>query len=80
MGGMACRCRTALSEERQWQATDRSRAYVANLLPAALVQPDRSGVQEALYDSARLRHFAGIDLGREAVPAAVRHLLEQHKF
>lgn len=39
--------------------------------------------EEALYDSASLRRFAGIDLGREAVPDATtllkfRHLLEQH--
>jgi IS5 family transposase len=38
-----------------------------------------------LYDSASLRRFAGIDLGREAVPASTRllrfrHLLEQHKL
>jgi len=41
--------------------------------------------EEALYDSASLRRFAGIDLGREAVPDATtmlkfRHLLEQHKL
>jgi IS5 family transposase len=40
---------------------------------------------EALYDSASLRRFAGIDLGREPVPAATtllkfRHLLEKHKL
>lgn len=41
--------------------------------------------EEALYDSASLRRFAGIDLGREAVPDATsllrfRHLLEQHQL
>jgi IS5 family transposase len=41
--------------------------------------------EEALYDSASLRRFAGIDLGCEAVPDATtmlkfRHLLEQHKL
>ena len=41
--------------------------------------------EEALYDSASLRHFAGIDLGCEAVPDATtmlkfRRLLEQHKL
>jgi transposase, IS5 family len=41
--------------------------------------------EEALYDSASLRRFAGIDLGREAVPDAssllrFRHFLEQHKL
>ncbi len=39
--------------------------------------------EEALYDSAALRAFAGIDLGREPVPDATtilkfRHLLEKH--
>jgi transposase, IS5 family len=39
--------------------------------------------EEALYDSAALRAFAGIDLGRETVPDATtilkfRHLLERH--
>ncbi|MCX7901001.1 MAG: IS5 family transposase [Burkholderiaceae bacterium] len=39
--------------------------------------------EEALYDSAALRAFAGIDLGREPVPDATtilkfRHLLERH--
>ncbi|MFZ3287570.1 MAG: IS5 family transposase [Telluria sp.] len=41
--------------------------------------------EEALYDSASLRRFAGIDLGCEAVPDATtllkfRHLLEEHKL
>jgi IS5 family transposase len=41
--------------------------------------------EKALYDSAGMRRFAGIDLGREAVPDAMsllrfRHLLEQHKL
>jgi IS5 family transposase len=41
--------------------------------------------EEALYDSASLRRFAGIDLGREPVPDATsllrfRHLLEQHQL
>lgn len=40
-------------------------------------------VEEALYDSPLLREFAGIDLGREAVPdettvCKFRHLLEEH--
>jgi len=40
-------------------------------------------VEEALYDSATLRHFAGIDLGSEPVPdettvCKFRHLLEEH--
>ncbi len=41
------------------------------------------GVEEALYDSAGMRQFVGIDLGREPVPEEItvckfRHLLEQH--
>lgn len=42
-------------------------------------------VEEALYDSAVLRQFAGIDLGREPVPdettvCKFRHLLEEHNL
>jgi IS5 family transposase len=42
-------------------------------------------VEEALYDSASLRQFAGIDLGGEPVPdettvCKFRHLLEEHHF
>jgi transposase, IS5 family len=42
-------------------------------------------VEEALYDSAALRQFAGIDLGAEPVPdettvCKFRHLLEEHNL
>jgi IS5 family transposase len=42
-------------------------------------------VEEALYDSAVMRNFVGIDLGREPVPdettvCKFRHLLEQHQL
>lgn len=42
-------------------------------------------VEEALYDSASMRRFVGIDLGREPVPdettvCKFRHLLERHKL
>src|SRR5271169_4101909 len=42
-------------------------------------------VEEALYDSAVLRQFVGIDLGREPVPdettvCKFRHLLEEHRL
>jgi Transposase domain (DUF772) len=42
-------------------------------------------VEEALYDSATLRQFAGIDLGAEPVPdettvCKFRHLLEEHNL
>ncbi len=41
--------------------------------------------EEALYDSQALRHFVGIDLGREPVPDSTtilkfRHLLERHQL
>ena len=43
------------------------------------------GVEEALYDSAGMRQFVGIDLGREPVPdettvCKFRHLLEEHEL
>ena len=43
------------------------------------------GVEEALYDSAGMRRFVGIDLGREPVPdettvCKFRHLLEEHEL
>jgi IS5 family transposase len=42
-------------------------------------------VEEALYDSAVMRHFVGIDLGCEPVPdettvCKFRHLLEEHQL
>jgi IS5 family transposase len=42
-------------------------------------------VEEALYDSSAMRHFGGIDLGREPVPdentvCCFRHLLEEHNL
>jgi IS5 family transposase len=43
------------------------------------------GVEEALYDSAVMRKFVGIDLGQEPVPdettaCKFRHLLEEHQL
>src|ERR1035441_9945210 len=42
------------------------------------------GVEEALYDSAGMRQFVGIDLGREPVPDETTvckfHLLEEHEL
>lgn len=42
-------------------------------------------VEEAMYDSASMRRFAGVDLGREPAPdettvCKFRHLLENHDF
>ena len=44
-----------------------------------------AGVEEALYDSAVMRGFVSIDLGREPVPdettaCKFRHLLEEHQL
>ena len=56
----------------------------AHLLPAAVVQPVRSrGAEEALYDIQSMRAFAGLELGRDAIPDETtilnfRHLLERH--
>jgi IS5 family transposase len=43
------------------------------------------GAEEALYDSAAMRSFVGIDLGREPVPDETtilnfRHLIEEHEL
>ena len=43
------------------------------------------GVEDALYESPVLRHFAGIDLGRAPAPDETtilnfRHLLEEHEL
>ena len=43
------------------------------------------GLEESLYDSAVMRQFVGIDLGREPAPdettvCKFRHLLEEHKL
>jgi IS5 family transposase len=48
-----------------------------------VVQPVGPGVEEALYDSAVMRQFVGIDLGCEPAPdqttvCKFRHLLEEH--
>jgi IS5 family transposase len=43
------------------------------------------GIEDALYDSQAIRHFVGIDLGRESAPDAttllkLRRLLESHQL
>ena len=50
-----------------------------------MVQPVRPWVEEALYDSAVMRQFVGIDLGCEPAPdettvCKFRHLLEEHQL
>ncbi len=43
------------------------------------------GTEEAIYDSQAIRHFIGVDLGRETAPDATtllqfRHRLERHQL
>jgi len=77
--------RAALSEEGKWAAADRAGAHAAHSFPAALFNLTDLPCEQALYHSATLRRFAGIDLGSEPVPKAItlfrfRRLLEQHKL
>ena len=77
--------RAALSETRQWSPANWPGAHAADALCAALVQSADFACEEALYDSASLRRFVGIDLGCEPVPDATtllkfRRLLETHKL
>src|SRR5438552_4937866 len=72
-----------LSPAWEGAAAGGSRAHAADLLFAAVVQP--VAVEEALYDSAVMRQFVGIDLGCEPVPdettvCKFRHLLEAHQL
>src|SRR5262249_19826772 len=58
-------------------------SMVLRVLFAAVVQPERPGAEEALYESPVLRRFAGMDLGRAPAPEETtilqfRHLLERH--
>lgn len=60
-------------------------ADVANLSSAAWLNVADPAVEEALYDSATLRQFVGIDLGAEPVPdettvCKFQHLLEEHSL
>ena len=85
MAATLCADRAGLSEAWQGPTTGGTGTHVAHLLPAAVVQSLGSRVEEALYDLAAMRQFAGIDLGREPVPdettvCKFRHLLEQHEL
>ena len=72
--------------EGKWAAADRAGAYLLRIhgfLQHWFNLADLA-CEEALYDSASLRRFAGIDLGSEPVPDATtmlkfRRLLEQHQ-
>jgi len=75
--------RPALSQGRQWALAHWAGPDAAHPLHPALVQPCRPGLRRGLYDSASLRRFVGIDLGREPVPDATtllkfRRLLNAH--
>jgi IS5 family transposase len=85
VGGVTGVGGTALSEGRERAASGRTEHHVAGVLSAAVVQPERSGGEDALYESPVLRHFVGIDLGRAPVPdestiLQFRHLLEKHEL
>ena len=79
--------RAALPEEGKRSSADWPGTHAAHPFHPALVRFNLAdfACEEALYDSASLRRFAGIDLGCEPVPDATtmlkfRHLLEQHKL
>ena len=83
MAGARVIDRSALPEGGQRPAAGRIEDHAAHLLSAALVQPVRPCCREVLYDSAALRRFAGVDLGRAPAPDETtilyfRHLLERH--
>ena len=80
------RNRTALPQGRQWASSHWAAAHAAHPLHPALVQSLADlACEEALYDSASLRRFVGIDLGCEPVPDATtmlrfRRLLNANKL
>ena len=86
MGEVVCADRAALSQAGQRTTAERAGTDAADLFSAALQQWFNladPAVEEALYDSATLRQFAGIDLGAEPVPdettvCKFRHLLEEN--
>ena len=83
MDGHVCSDRAVLSQGRQ-----RPPPYgLERMLRIYFLQQwfnlSDPGVEEALYDLATMRDFAGIDLGREPAPdestiCRFRHLLEAH--
>ena len=79
------RDRAALSEARKWSSTDWTRTHVPPHFIRHGFNLADFACEEALYDIASLRRFAGIDLGGEAVPDATtllkfRRLLEKHNL
>ncbi|MFN3730486.1 MAG: transposase, partial [Fimbriimonadaceae bacterium] len=70
MGAAGGADRAELPKARQWPPARRAGAHcAAHLLQHGFNLAD-AACEEALYDSAALRAFAGIDLGREPVPDA----------
>jgi len=72
-----------LSQGGERAATGGSRADATNLLLQQWFNLSDPAVEEALYDSAGMRQFVGIDLGCEPAPdettvCKFRHLLEEH--
>ena len=68
--------------EGGWRPVDLERMLRIHLLQQWYALSD-SAVEEALYDSASMRRFVGIDLGREPAPEETtvckfHHLLEEH--
>jgi IS5 family transposase len=75
--------RAALPQGGEQAAARGSRAHAADLLLQQWFNLSDPGAEEALYDSAGMRQFVGVDLGCESAPdettvCKFRHLLEAH--
>jgi IS5 family transposase len=75
--------RAGLPQGWQWPPADWGRADARIYFLQQWFNLSDPAVEEALYDSAAMRGFVSIDLGREPVPdettvCRFRHLLEQH--
>ena len=60
--------RAPLPRALAWPPAGVTRALAAHPLPAALVQPERLGGEQAPYESGAMRELTEIDLGHESVP------------
>ena len=83
MGDAAQLDRAMRFQGRQGTTTVSDRRDVADLLSPAGVPLSDPGAEEALYDIQLMRAFAGLELGRDAIPDETtilnfRHLLEAH--
>jgi hypothetical protein len=75
--------RAVLSEAGQWPPAGRVEQMLRIYFLQQWFNLSNPAVEEALYDSAAMRRFVGIDLGRQPVPdettvGRFRHLLEAH--